>query len=119
MDVFRIIAENKIETALKNGDFENLSGRGRPLQLGQQSPEFDDPFLANHILQNNGFIPDWLEERKVLLMDIEAFQNETGMSFQNEKQFRDTFVQLNRRISGYNLRVPVASMQLQLLSNKT
>jgi hypothetical protein len=118
MDALRIIAENKIETAIKNGEFDDLPGRSKPLQLGWQTPEIDDQFLANHVLQNNGFIPDWLEERKALLKDIEAFQKETGLSNQSEKQYRETFIQLNRRISGYNLRVPVASMQLHFLSKK-
>jgi DnaJ homolog subfamily C member 28 len=118
MDVLRIIAENKIEIALKNGEFDNLPGKGRPLQLGQQNPEMDDQFLANHLLKNNGYIPDWLEERKVLLNEIEAFQKEPGLSNQSEEQFKETFIHLNRRICGYNLRVPVVSMQLQLLQYK-
>jgi DnaJ family protein C protein 28 len=118
MDVWRIIAENKIEIALKNGEFDNLPGRGKPLQLDYQYEEIDDQFLSNHLLKSNGYLPDWLEERKVLLNDIEAFQKEPGLSIQREDQYKETIIQLNRRICGYNLRVPVVSMQLQLLQNQ-
>lgn len=33
MDVFAKLAEQKIQDAIKNGEFENLSGKGKPLDL--------------------------------------------------------------------------------------
>lgn len=33
MDIFSLIAEDKIQTAIKEGEFDNLPGRGKPLQL--------------------------------------------------------------------------------------
>jgi hypothetical protein len=115
MDALRHIAENKIIAAIQNGDFADISGKGKPLLLEWQQSENDESFLANHLLRNNGFLPDWLAERKQLLEEIQSLQAQNpGHGFPADDT-HETILQLNRRISGYNLRVPVDAMQLQLL----
>jgi hypothetical protein len=115
MDAFRIIAENKINSAFLDGEFDNLPGEGKPIHLGTQQSSIDEHFLANHILKNNGFLPDWLEERKLLLEEISAFQNKLILSGHFLETSYVTIIQLNRKISEYNLRVPVTAMQLNLI----
>jgi DnaJ family protein C protein 28 len=115
MDALHRIAENKINEAVANGEFDNLVGSGKPSLVGVQSYELDEQYLANHILKNNGFLPDWLAERKSLLEDIEKLHIDRKETIELSKQQKDIIRRLNRRISGYNLRVPVAAMQLQLV----
>jgi hypothetical protein len=117
MDVLRIIAENKIKTALENGLFDNLDGFGKPLTLNPQWADNEDNFLANHLLKNNGFLPDWLEERKILLEEIEILHQKQIRAENNTGEIIKSILDLNRKISGYNLRVPVASLQLRLITN--
>jgi DnaJ family protein C protein 28 len=57
-----LIIEQKIRDAQAEGKFDNLSGKGRPLNLDENP--FEDPAwtMANDLLKANGFRPDWLED---------------------------------------------------------
>jgi len=63
---FTRIAERKIQEAIDEGKFDNLPGKGKPLNLD------DDPFtpqhlrMANRILKNAGVLPDWLQVEQEL-----------------------------------------------------
>ena len=58
------VAEERIQEAMRRGDFDNLPGAGRPLDLD------DDPLVppelrvANRILKNAGCVPPALIERR-------------------------------------------------------
>ena len=71
MDKWEHIAERKIREAMAEGAFDNLSGKGRPLNL-EEDP-YEDPSLrmAHRLLRNNGFAPAWIEEAKDLEHAIE------------------------------------------------
>ena len=71
MDPFRLIADRKIQEAMEEGAFEDLSGRGQPLPLDDDP--FEDPSLrmAHRLLRNNGFAPAWIEEGKEIEAVIE------------------------------------------------
>jgi len=66
MDEWEIIAERKIREAMAEGAFDNLEGKGRPLDLSED--HYQDPSLrmAHRLLRNNGFAPAWIEEAKDL-----------------------------------------------------
>ena len=57
MDKWETIAERKIREAMAEGAFDNLSGKGRPLNL-EEDP-YEDPSLrmAHRLLRNNGVRP--------------------------------------------------------------
>ena len=61
MDAFRTIAERKIHEAIEAGEFENLSGRGRPLQFEDETWIPEDLKIAYRFLKNSGYIPRELE----------------------------------------------------------
>ena len=71
MDIWRTIAERKIQEAIEAGEFRNLDGRGAPLALD------DDPFadpslrMAHRLLKNNGFAPAWIEEGREIDADLD------------------------------------------------
>lgn len=70
--ILQNIAEQRILDAQKSGEFDNLPGMGKPLELKDDRdipPELRLPFT---ILKNSGHIPAELQERKSIntLMDI-------------------------------------------------
>ncbi len=115
MDVLRIITENKIEAAVADGAFDNLEGKGKPLVI-QENPRDDGSFLSNHILKNSGYLPVWLEERKEICAQIDSLKMEISINGSRSGDIRKRIFDLNRRISGYNLRIPIVRLQLQTIN---
>lgn len=86
--VIQLIAEKRIEEAQSKGEFENLPGQGRPLQLEDMSHVPEDLRMAYKILRNAGCLPPELAERKELdrLVDLlEACENEQERVRQMQK----------------------------------
>ena len=67
MDIFAKIAEQKIREAIEQGEFDNLSGRGKPLNLSDESWVPEDLRMAYKILKNAGCLPAELELRKEVM----------------------------------------------------
>lgn len=77
-----IVAERKIADAMANGEFDDLPGKGQPLDLES------DPFTpaemraANRLLKNARALPPWLQIEK----DVEKIRGEIGT--QKERSLR-------------------------------
>ena len=62
------LAEERIQAAMRRGEFDNLPGAGKPLRLD------DDPLVpaevrvANRILKNAGLVPVELEQRRQIAL---------------------------------------------------
>lgn len=56
------VIEQIIRKAQEAGKFDNLRGKGQPINW-EENP-FEDPAweMAHHLLKENGFRPDWLED---------------------------------------------------------
>ncbi|MFB5197481.1 DnaJ family domain-containing protein [Neobacillus sp. KR4-4] len=68
MDLFSRIAEDKIKEAIKNGEFENLPGMGKPLELKDDLPGMSAEMkMGYRMLKNAGFISDQVDLRKELI----------------------------------------------------
>ena len=67
MDILAKIAEQRIHEAIENGEFENLKGMGKPLDLCDESWIPEDLGMAYRILKNAGCLPAELELRKEVL----------------------------------------------------
>lgn len=80
MLVLELLAEQKISEAVSRGEFENLPGAGRPLELDDDPLVPEELRAAYRLLKNAGFVPPELEarneiaslERMVLAEDLEA-----------------------------------------------
>jgi DnaJ family protein C protein 28 len=57
---WRDVIEEQIHAAQERGDFDNLPGEGKPLQL-DENPYAGDRALAFHLLQQNGVLPQELD----------------------------------------------------------
>lgn len=62
--VISMVAEKRIEEALKDGTFDNIPGQGKPLELEDDSHIAPELRMAYKILRNAGCLPPELEERK-------------------------------------------------------
>ncbi len=65
---FRRLAERRIEDAMKEGKFDNLAGKGEPIEL-EPAPAEENARLAwwaLRILRNNDIVPDEVRMRKEL-----------------------------------------------------
>jgi len=62
--IFDKIAEERIREAIEHGDFDDLPGKGKPLDLEDDRHLPDDLRLAYKILKNAGCLPQELQLRK-------------------------------------------------------
>ncbi len=122
------LVEQRIREAMDRGDFDDLPGKGKPLDLSWNP--FADPSLepAWRLLQNAGFSLDWIEEDKEIRRELEearerlrrawALSLEWGddggaqVAWENAvSRFREDVERLNRRIDIHNLKVPSVHFQ--------
>lgn len=61
------LAEQHIQQAQQKGEFENLPGQGRPLQLDDDSAVPPELRVAYRLLKNAGYLPAELQDRKEAL----------------------------------------------------
>ena len=69
---FEKIAEEKIREALAKGEFDNLEGKGKPLDHSAYFAAPTDVRLGYSMLKSNGFVPEEVE----ILKEIEALKAE-------------------------------------------
>ena len=58
------VAEHKIQEAMEAGEFDNLPGKGKPLDLDVNPFEPIHQRIANRILKNARALPEWLQLEK-------------------------------------------------------
>jgi hypothetical protein len=64
MDFIERLAEQKILAAMERGEFDNLPGLGKPLELDDDSNVPPELRVAYRILKNAGFVPPEVEVRR-------------------------------------------------------
>ena len=74
MEFFSKLAENRILEAIEAGEFDNLEGRGQPLNLGDDSHIPPELRMAYKILKNADCLPPELVLRQevIQLQDLVA-----------------------------------------------
>ncbi len=103
MDFFERIAENRILEAIEAGLFDNLKGKGKPLNLEDDSHIPPELRMAYKILKNADCLPPELELRKeiVTLQDLVAsMEDEAEKLLQMRRlQFLMMKMNLSRQVS--------------------
>ncbi|MFO8033399.1 MAG: DnaJ family domain-containing protein [Desulfohalobiaceae bacterium] len=69
------IAEQKIAEAKQNGEFDDLPGKGQPLQLEDDSHIPPELRLGYKILKNAGYVSPEVEQRKEIANIMEMLEN--------------------------------------------
>ena len=67
MDAMAIVAERKIREAMARGEFDNLSGAGKPLPVEDLSGVPEELRMAYKVLKNAGCLPPEVELRKEIV----------------------------------------------------
>ena len=87
MDLLERLAEEKISAAIRNGDLDNLPGKGEALVLEDLSLVPEELRAAYLILKNSGFVPPGVQLRKDL-ESAEAMLAHTSCNQAREGQVR-------------------------------
>lgn len=113
---FNKIVEEKIQQAMAAGEFDNLSGFGKPLNLNDSPFVKDDWKLTFNVLQKNGIVLPWMDDRREIEEHLQKAIEDCKVKIKlNKSQARIEFFKqlqlINRKIIDYNLIVPVAALQ--------
>ena len=96
-EAFDKIAEKKIREAIDNGEFDDLPGKGKPLQLEDDRHLPQDIRLAHKILKNADCLPPELEIRKEILTIEELLDGvrDTKEKYRQIKKLNYLIMKLN------------------------
>jgi DnaJ homolog subfamily C member 28 len=129
------LIDRKIREAMEQGEFDDLSGKGAPVDLSENPFEDPDWRMAHRMLRHAGFAPAWIEERKDIEAEIQSarttlarvwavLQNarHTEHSHSAEarwqqalKDFKVKSEELNRRIQTWNLKTPATGFHRNVI----
>lgn len=122
------LVEDLIQESMARGDFQNLSGAGKPLDKFQHNP-YADPMThnLNRILVDNGYQPPWVVTQRDIREAAARIRNRLlegrarlgdPMTPAEQNQWeqlcgsvQEELQKLNKMVDDYNLMVPVLSMQ--------
>jgi hypothetical protein len=96
-EAFDKIAEKKIREAMDNGEFDDLPGKGKPLELEDDRHLPQDIRLAHKILKNADCLPPELELRKEIFTIEELLDGvrDTKEKYRQIKKLNYLIMKLN------------------------
>ena len=124
-----------IAEAMKRGEFDNLEGAGKPLNLEENPFAPDEMHMAYKILKDNGYAPYWIELgkeidtlRAKLNKEVDDFKRYTRIVFSEKRssaairryeqkkndfytQSRERLEEISKKILDYNLHCPVSHVR--------
>lgn len=130
------LINQRIEEAMRNGAFDNLRNKGKPLDASPDPHVPADMQMANSLLKNNDLAPAWISDRGAMLAAIERFREklrtiaadfvqaraeattpQRGQQLDEMWQayvesWRTEVVELNKRILTQNLKQPVSFLEI-------
>lgn len=102
--------EQMIQEAQKRGEFDNLPGKGKPLNLHQSDPFAGPDELVYRTLKEAGFAPEWVELRKKIVDQINWLREN-----QRDPMRPSRIVETNIMIDRHNRQVPNPTLSLPKL----
>lgn len=124
MNRLESFAEKRLREAIENGEFDNLPGKGEPIDLKENPFEDPDLRVVHRLLRNAGFAPAWIEERKDIDAEFETARTKLSRAWalfgvggsspsdaeweRSVREFRECVAELNQRVKIYNLKAPAA-----------
>ena len=97
MSIEKLI-EKKIREAMENGEFDNLPGRGHPIDLSDYFATPEEVRLGHKLLKDANVVPEELE----LLREAEALKAELA-SCSTEDEKRKVRRMIEEKLLKYNL----------------
>ncbi len=123
-DRWQSLIDRQLEQAEKDGEFANLPGAGKPLNLNDDLYTPEHLRAAYRIMKNANVVPDWMtaskeldEKRDQLLGDLQraakAYASSQNLQLSGErawkraqKHFREGAQAYNKQVLNYNLKAP-------------
>ena len=127
------LMDELIQEGMDGGLFDNLPGKGKPLNLNK-NPYAADMELANELLKENDLPPAWILQRNDILAKIarlraeivrqwEWHEREFGIATANKSRLTirwddcclkwiNEIVELNKEIDGFNLKRPFDNLEI-------
>jgi hypothetical protein len=121
------LVERQIRAAEAAGQFRNLPGQGKPLELSDDSLIPDSLRAGMHLLKNAGYTPTWIDlqqrirtEQDQLAQWQASCRERWQQSSEAERDrlladLEQRLTTINREIRAYNLQTPAVVGQLPLL----
>jgi DnaJ homolog subfamily C member 28 len=131
--------ERIVDQAAKDGIFDNLPGKGKPLKLGKNRQAGENA-LAYDLLQNNNYALPWISKRQEMLDKIAAFREKLAdsaalyawrlqqardlaaeeklrLAWRDEiAQFESQLREINQAITALNLTIPTERLEVMKMS---
>jgi DnaJ family protein C protein 28 len=124
--------EEIIRQAITDGKFDDLPGKGKPLQLDQEAHENPEWRAAYHILRSSGFTLPWIESLHDIESRLERVRADLTRTWnwcQEHREnpmldvewaraletFRSQIEIINKEIRHYNLEVPSDRFQRPMI----
>ncbi|MGC4376802.1 DUF1992 domain-containing protein [Fictibacillus sp. Mic-4] len=101
-----------IKRAEKDGAFDHLPGKGKPIQFDDDDISYNPQKRLNKIMKNNHILPSWVKLSK----EIEALKEELK-SYTVEYNIRKTVEEINKKIVNHNLSCPPNAQKRKLNIN--
>ncbi len=132
MDKWGRLVEQRLQEAFAKGEFANLPGKGKPLDMDEDPLADPAQWMARHILRNSGMSLPWVEERRRIDEALALVTKRLARSWsayaggrsgklpspaaesrwqEALATFREDASALSRRIRTYNLAVPHVRFQ--------
>ena len=119
------LVSQQIEEAMRAGAFDNLPGKGKPLDLGKNPNAPADMELANKILKDNDLSPGWIADRKEMLAKIDDLRRRLADAWDRRTparwtadlaRFQSEIDDLNPKIATVNLGMAISRLEIFRLS---
>ncbi len=132
MKKYQHAIDEQIRRAIEEGQFENLPGKGQPLDLSVNPHEDPAWRLAFQAIRSSGYTLPWIEKRQQIEADLESARRNLKRTWdwyqsslvqedeilfserewkRAQNDFRSKIADLNKRIFNYNLEVPSEQFQ--------
>jgi DnaJ family protein C protein 28 len=136
LDSWGDLVSQRIEEAIRRGEFDNLPGRGKPIDVQPDPFVPQDRQMAYRLLKNNDMAPGWITERKEVLKLKERFSQQLQTIAEEARaqwaaaqdearreqvmnrwarwlvRWEGEIVEINRRIQTLNLKQPVTHLEV-------
>ncbi|XP_046390261.1 dnaJ homolog subfamily C member 28 [Ischnura elegans] len=128
------LVEDLIQESMAKGEFDNLKGKGKPLEQQNYNPYVDfTTHKLNQVLIENGFTPEWItlqkeigEDKAVIMERVAADRALLGpppLRYSEEQKWKSILrdqelavKDLNSKIIKFNLLVPLLNKQMFLFN---
>lgn len=127
--------EEMIQDAIVQGKFDNLPGKGKPLQLRKNVYE-EETELAHKLLKDNDITLPWIAERSTLVARVDVMREQMAQQWRRYadaygrapdathqmalaldwstrvSEWEEEIATLNKAIDDFNLTLPVRHLEL-------